>query len=338
MAFASVLERIIAGEDLDRESARSVMGSVMAGELDGAQIGGLLIALRMKGAVPQELAGFVDAMRGHALTVPHTYDDLVDTCGTGGGRTTFNLSTAAAIVAAAAGARIAKHGNRGVTSKCGSADVLEAAGVTLNSDPERLAHLLERLGIVFLFAPHHHPAMRHVGPARKALGVRTVFNQLGPLLNPAGARRQLIGVYSTDLLMPMAEALSMLGVHEAYVVHSADGLDEVSPCAPTQYVHVFGGATRDGHWQPSDFGQEPLHEDALIPGGTPQEGAEIMREALSEIQSPRARAVVPNAAVTLRLAGIAMDLKEGAEMARRTIRDGSAAALLQALVEATRGE
>src|SRR5256884_8485068 len=224
------LARLLDGHDLSREEAHEVMGSIMSGEATHAQIGGFLIALRWKGETADEIAGCAEAMRDHALVVRPGRDDLVDTAGTGGdGARTINISTAAALVAAAAGAAVAKHGTRAVSSACGSADVLEALGFTLEQEPVRIVQSIDELGFGFLFAPSHHPAMRHAAAARKELATRTVFNVLGPLTNPAGARAQVVGVYSAELVSTIAEVLVRLGARRAFVVHGAGGIDELSP-------------------------------------------------------------------------------------------------------------
>jgi anthranilate phosphoribosyltransferase len=254
---------------------------------------------------------------------------LVDTCGTGGGIPSFNLSTGAAILAASAGAKVAKHGNRAVTSSCGSADVLEALGVNVSSEPEGAARLLDRAGIAFFFAPTHHPALRHVGKVRRELGVRTVFNQLGPLANPAGARRQLVGVYEPGLVRPMAEALLDLGAERALVVYGEEGLDEISPCGPTLTALVAEGAVRDGKATPADFGLEPLSPSALEPGEDAAQNARILREALTDPVSPRCGALLPSAAAALWLAGLAKDFREGARLAREAVASGRAAKTLE---------
>jgi anthranilate phosphoribosyltransferase len=332
VTFPALLEKLIQGADLTRHEANEVMRSLMSGAFEDAQTGALLTAMRIKGARPEELAGFAEVMRENASGLAATHPDLVDTCGTGGGPATFNLSTAAAIVAAAAGAKVAKHGNRAVTSNCGSADVLEALGVGLNSDPEQLLKVLENVGIVFLFAPNHHPAMKHVGPARKALGVRTVFNQLGPLANPAGAKRQLVGVYGAQMVRPMAEALLLLGAERAFVVHGDMGMDEVSPCGKTLAAEVVGGEVRDIVLTPRSFGLDPLPFESLAAGKDAKENAKILKEAVTKPDSPRSQAVLPNAAVALLLAGVATDLKDGAERAREAVKLGQAANVLKELV------
>jgi anthranilate phosphoribosyltransferase len=254
----------------------------------------------------------------------HSFETLVDTCGTGGGIPTFNISTASAIVAAAAGAKVAKHGNRAVTSRCGSADVLEALGVPIQGDAEVLLHRLEQDGLVFLFAPAHHPAMRHVGKARKDLGVRTVFNQLGPLANPAGAKRQLIGVYDDGLMRSMGEALNCLGTERALLVHGDDGMDEVSPVTSTQAIRVWEGRVESITLYPKDFGLDPIDPVALLPGDDAQANAEILREAIGDPDSPRAAAILPSCGATLWLAGVANSLPEATELARATIASGAA--------------
>ncbi|HEV2902599.1 MAG TPA: anthranilate phosphoribosyltransferase, partial [Gaiellaceae bacterium] len=227
------LSRLLEGRDLDRDEARRVMGSIMDGEATPAQIGGFLVALRLKGETAEEIAGCAEAMREHVLAVKPQRSDLVDTAGTGGdGARTFNISTAAALVAAAAGAGVAKHGNRAVSSSCGSADVLEALGFSLELEAERIERSIDELGFGFLFAPTHHPAMRHAAPVRRELATRTVFNVLGPLTNPAGARAQVVGVYAPELVPTIADVLLSLGATRAFVVHGAGGVDELSPAGP----------------------------------------------------------------------------------------------------------
>src|ERR671914_341050 len=240
------LERLLEGRDLTREEARQVMEEVMRGEATPSQIGGFLVALRLKGETAAEIAGCAEAMRGHVLAVRPRREDLVDTAGTGGdGARTFNISTAAALVAAAAGAGVAKHGNRAVSSSSGSADVLEALSFDLELDAARIERSIDELGFGFLFAPAHHPAMRHAAPVRRELGTRTVFNVLGPLTNPAGARAQVVGVYSPELVRPVAEVLARLGARRAFVVHGSGGLDELSPAGPNDVAEVGDGGVRD---------------------------------------------------------------------------------------------
>jgi anthranilate phosphoribosyltransferase len=324
MTFGELVEPLLARRDLDEERALALMDFLMSGEATEAQVGGVLLALRVKGTTTRELAAFARILRQRALTLHHSFETLVDTCGTGGGIPTFNISTASAIVAAAAGAKVAKHGNRAVTSRCGSADVLEALGVPIQGDAEVLLHRLEQDGLVFLFAPAHHPAMRHVGKARKDLGVRTVFNQLGPLANPAGAKRQLIGVYDDGLMRSMGEALNCLGTERALLVHGDDGMDEVSPVTSTQAIRVWEGRVESITLYPKDFGLDPIDPVALLPGDDAQANAEILREAIGDPDSPRAAAILPSCGATLWLAGVANSLPEATELARATIASGAA--------------
>src|ERR687885_901373 len=233
------LAQLLDGKDMTRAEARRVMDTIMSGRATPAQIGGFLVALRLKGETADEIAGCAEAMRAHVLPVHPAREDLVDTAGTGGdGGKTFNISTAAALVAAAAGAAVAKHGNRAVSSRSGSADVLEALGFQLELAPDRIERSIDELGFGFLFAPTHHPAMRHAAPVRRELGTRTVFNVLGPLTNPARARAQVVGVYAASLVRPLAEALARLGARRAFVVHGAGGIDELSPVGPNAVCEV----------------------------------------------------------------------------------------------------
>src|SRR5579862_6136466 len=280
------------------EHAAEIMRFLIGGEATDAQIGGILLGLRIKGCTTKELAAFMTVMREKAALIGHSFENLVDTCGTGGGRPTFNISTAAAIVAASAGARIAKHGNRSMTG-LGSADVLEELGIPIGGDPETLLHNLETVGIIFMFAPAHHPAMKHVAKARKELGLRTVFNQLGPLANPASAKRQLVGVYDPGLMRSMGEALRELGTERALLVHGLEGLDEISPCGPTEVVKVWEGRIVTEKLTPEDFGLAPVDPSALDAGATIGECAQILREAVSDVDSNRSKAVVPSAAAAI---------------------------------------
>jgi anthranilate phosphoribosyltransferase len=331
------IDRLLQRRNLEQAEAYDLMRALMSEASSDVQIAGVLVALNAKGCTGPELAGFASALREEAITVapPEGGGELVDTCGTGGGAPSFNLSTAAAIVASAAGARVAKHGNRAVTSSCGSADVLEACGVRISSGADGVAQALSANGIVFLFAPAHHPLMKRVGPVRRELGVRTVFNQLGPLLNPAQARRQLIGVYDASLLRPMAEALELLGTERALVVHGDDGLDEISPCVSTRYVQVWEGELTEGEFTPLEFGQEPLDAKWIMPGKDLEENAALFREAISNVDSPRSWAPLPNAGATLWLAGLAASIEEGAARAREAVGSGAAARKLEAMVEAS---
>lgn len=334
MAFSDLIGPLVAADNLTEDQASALMRYLMSGEATDAQIGATLTALRIKGCTAVELAAFASVMRDNATALDHGLAGVVDTCGTGGGRPSFNISTASAIVAAAAGAKIAKHGNRAVTSKCGSADVLEALGAKIQGTQDELRRTLEEVGIVFLFAPAHHPAMRFVGKARKELGFRTVFNQLGPLANPALAKRQLIGVYDPDLMLNMGEALNHLGTERAILAHGNDGLDEISPVTGTTIVRVWDGKVTQETMHPSMFGIEPLEADAISPGDDLEENVAIFRQAISDLESPRFKAILPSTAVTLWICDIAKTLPEGVAMAREVVREGRAVAKLEELVKA----
>ncbi len=264
------LSRLLDGRDLSQDEARGVMGTIMDGEATPAQIGGFLVALRLKGETADEIAGCAEAMREHVLAVKPRRDDLVDTAGTGGdGARTFNISTAAALVAAAAGAGVAKHGNRAVSSSSGSADVLEALGFQLELEPGRIEQSIDELGFGFLFAPTHHPAMRHAAPVRRELATRTVFNVLGPLTNPAGARAQVVGVYAPELVPTIADVLLRLGATRAFVVHGAGGIDELSPAGPNLVCEVADGKVRRREIDPVELGVPRCAPDELR-GGEPR--------------------------------------------------------------------
>ena len=333
-ALADVLEN----RSLSRERAREVMGGIMSGEATPAQIGGFLVALRAKGETADEIAGFAEAMRAHAVPVHPERRDLVDTAGTGGdGARTLNISTAAALVAAAAGAGVAKHGNRAVSSACGSADVLEALGFDLEQTPERIARSIDELGFGFMFAPSHHPAMRHAAPVRRELATRTVFNVLGPLTNPAGARAQVVGVYSSSLVRTIAEVLALLGARRAFVVHGAGGIDELSPAGPNLVCEVADGNIVERTIDPLELGVPRCRPEELA-GGTPEENAQSIRDVLAGTPGPRRDAVLLNAAGAIAAAGHAGDLREGLEEARRAVDSGGASERLDALVAFSRQE
>ncbi len=275
------LALLLDGRSLERTQARAVMDAIMAGEATPAQIGGLLVALRLKGETPDEIAGFAEAIRGHVLAVAPRRDDLVDTAGTGGdGQATINISTAAALVAAAAGAAVAKHGNRAVSSASGSADVLEALGFSLELPTERIERSIDELGFGFLFAPTHHPGFRHAAPVRRELATRTVFNVLGPLTNPAGARAQVVGVYDTALVYTIAEVLARLGARRAFVVHGFGGIDELSPAGPNLVCEVVDGEVREREVDPQALGLPPCAPEELR-GGSPEQNARVIRAVLS---------------------------------------------------------
>jgi anthranilate phosphoribosyltransferase len=333
-------------ESLSREEARLVMAQVLAGKCTDAEIAALLVALHMKGETVEEIVGFAEAIRAAAapLSLPSNHmvdvsgterDALVDTCGTGGDASgTFNISTATALVVAGAGVRVAKHGNRSVTSKCGSADVMEALGVNINLPPARLVACLQEIGIAFLFAPALHSAMQHVQSARRQLRLRTVFNLLGPLTNPAHASAQVVGVYSAALVEKLAEALSMLGLHRALVVHGLDGLDEITITGPTRIAEVREGTVRTYEITPEEFGMQRGTLDDISGGDAPANAA-IIVEILAGRKSSRRDVVLLNAAAALAAAGKADHLVEALPLASRSIDSGAAAQKLQALIQFT---
>src|SRR3989454_1057008 len=310
------LAQLLDGKDLPRAEARRVMDTIMSGRATPAQIGGFLVALRLEGETADEIAGCAEAMRTHVLPVKPKREDLVDTAGTGGdGGKTFNISTAAALVAAAAGAGVAKHGNRSVSSRSGSADVLEALGFELELPPERIAQSIDELGFGFMFAPTHHPSMRHAAPVRRELATRTVFNVLGPLTNPAGARAQVVGVYSPALVRTIADVLARLGARRAYVVHGAGGIDELSPAGPNLLCEVVDGDVRERELDPeSELGIPHASVDELR-GGTPEENARAIREVFAGADGGRRNAILLNAAGAIAAGGHAVDLREGLELA-----------------------
>jgi anthranilate phosphoribosyltransferase len=333
-------------QSLSRDEARATMSEVLAGQCTDAQIAAFLVALHMKGETVEEIVGFAEAIRAAAAPLAVSGDStidvsgterdaLVDTCGTGGDASgTFNISTATALVAAGAGVRVAKHGNRSVTSKCGSADVMEALGVNLNLPPARVAECLKEVGIAFLFAPAMHSAMKYVQPARRELRLRTVFNLLGPLTNPARASAQVVGVYSDDLVEKLAEALSMLGLRRALVVHGSDGLDEITITGPTRVAEVRDGQVRTYEVTPEEFGlaRAPLE---AISGGDAAANGGIIREVLGGKRSACRDVVLLNAAAALVAAGKSDRLYDALPLAAQSIDSGAAAARLRALVDFT---
>jgi anthranilate phosphoribosyltransferase len=328
----SALARLLDGRDLTRSEARAAMDQIMSGEATGAQIGAFLVALRLKRETPDEIAGCAEAMRAHVLAVHPKRRDLVDTAGTGGdGARTFNISTAAALVAAAAGAGVAKHGNRAVTSASGSADVLEALGFSLELPAEQIERSIDELGFGFLFAPTHHPAMRFAAPVRRELAVRTVFNVLGPLTNPAGARAQVVGVYAPELASTIAEVLAQLGAERAFVVHGADGIDELSPTGPNLVCEVRGGDVTEREIDPLDLGIPRCPPSALA-GDSPADNATTIREIFGGAKGPRRDAVVLNAAGAIAAAGHARHLADGVGLAGEVIDSGAAGERLEELV------
>jgi len=325
------IHELVAGQDLDRERARASMDDIMSGEATESQVAGFLVGLRMKGETVEEMVGLVESMRDHATTISAP-DGAVDTCGTGGdGSGTFNISTAAALVMRGAGAVVAKHGNRAASSACGSADVLEALGVAVALPPAAAEECLRRAGIAFLFAPNFHPSMRHAAVPRRELGVRTVFNFLGPLANPARVRRQSVGVGSPEATEKMARVLSALGHQRALVFHGAGGLDELSTEGASQVFDVGGGEVRSFQLDPAALGL-PLASRADILGGDAARNAAIIRAVLDGDQGAPRDVVLLNAAAGLLAAGIVGSMEEGLVAGRESIRSGGARTALQDLV------
>lgn len=334
----AAIEKVRAHEQLTRSEAAAAMEEILSGRAAEPQIVEFLAALREKGETEEEIVGFASVMRRHARPIfPGGVPDgwrLVDTCGTGGDATgTFNVSTCAAFVVAGAGVRVAKHGNRSISSRCGSADVLEALGVDLMRAPERVAECIEKVGIGFLFAPALHTAMKHAMPARRRLGGRTVFNLLGPLTNPAGARVQVMGVFAADKVGLLAGALAKLGVERAFVVHGADGLDEISLSGETRVAEVNYGTVRNYTVTPEDFGlpRANIHD---LTGGDAAENAASIRRILNGERGPRRDIVLANASAALVAAGVAADFREGVGRAAAAIASGAAASKLRELAVA----
>lgn len=328
------IDMLAGGMDLDAELMHQVMLRIMEGRATDAQTGALLMGLRIKGETADEITGAARVMRAKVTAIhPVLAEDepLVDTCGTGGdGASTFNVSTTAAFVAAGAGVRVAKHGNRSISSRSGSADVLEALGVRLDMPVEDIARAVEQAGIGFLFAPALHPAMKHAIGPRRELGIRTIFNLLGPLTNPAGADCQLLGVYDASLVRPLAEVLGRLGSRKAWVVHGEGGLDEISPLGSTKVAEWDNGEIREFEVVPPDFGLGPCGTDD-ISGGDPEENAGILMDILSGARGPRRDMVVMNAAAAIIVAGKADSTKQAALAATNSIDSGSAMAALKKL-------
>ena len=330
--FAPLLERLQRREDLSTAEAAGAMAAVMDGRATPAQIAGLLVALRMKGECPDEIVGFARAMRDRSVRLSKAYPDAFDTCGTGGdGGGTFNVSTVVALVLAACGVTVAKHGNRSVSSRCGSADLLAALGVNVSAAPAVVERCLDRVGMAFLFAPTFHPSMRHAAEPRRDLGVRTAFNLLGPLTNPAGVRRQLVGVPRPELTELVARALAALGSERAWVVHGADGIDEISTRGYTKVSECHHGVVRTFYVHPSEVGV-PKAEWNDLAGGDAAENAAITRAVLAGDRSARRDIVVLNAGVALLLAGRASSVREGMVRAGEALDTGAAADVLTRLV------
>jgi len=332
--LTAAIDALASRRDLDQEQAAGVLAQIMAGKATEAEIAAFLIALRTKGETEAELAGLAQAMRSMATPVTTARADLLDTAGTGGGRPTFNVSTTAALIAAAAGCAVAKHGNRSATGLSGSADVLEALGVRIDLAPRAVGRCLDEVGFGFMFAPAHHAATRFVVPVRKALGVRTIFNFLGPLTNPAGARRQLVGVSDPAMLDTMARALARLGVDRALLVSSEDGLDEMSTAAPTRVVEVAGEDVRAYTVTPEDGGL-PRAGIGALRGGTPAENAATTRAIFAGQDGPARDVALLNAGAAIYAAGMADTLAEGVEAARAAVDSGAAMRTLEGLVTRT---
>jgi anthranilate phosphoribosyltransferase len=333
----AIIEKILSGAHLSRAEAEAAMEQILTGVLRDAEIAGLLSALRAKGETVDELVGFATVMRRHAAPIfrsgrPRRTETIVDTCGTGGDASgTFNVSTAAAFVVAGAGVRVAKHGNRSISSRCGSADVLEALGVRINLPPERAGDAIEEIGIGFLFAPAVHSATRHAMAARRQLGGRTVFNLLGPLTNPAGVSAQVVGVFDAAFLEMLARSLGELGVRRAFVVHGADGLDEISLAGETYVAELSAASVRTYTITAEDFGLPRTPREALA-GGNATENSQIIRRVFGGERTPHREIVLANAAAALVAAGRAADFREGVLLASESIDSGAARARLDALI------
>ena len=326
------IETVVSGASLSMDESADAMREIMDGETTPAQLSAFITALRIKGETPEEVAGMATVMRDRALPL-HIDGPLVDTCGTGGdGKGTFNVSTAAAFVAAAAGLRVAKHGNRAASGTCGSADVLEALGVKIDLDPAGVKRCIEEVGIGFMFAPTFHPAMRYAAPVRREIGIRTAFNILGPLTNPAHAQRQLIGIVDPSLGEKMAQVLNLMGSEGALVVHGDDGLDEVSLGSTTHAWELKGGSVRSYTFSPEDLGLPRVNVDEIA-GGTKEENAATLRRVFQGGPGPIKDVVLANSAAVLMVAGRAANLKEGVELARNAIDSGEALRKVDTMVE-----
>ncbi len=330
-----IIHALLNGENLSQEAAGEAMRRIMAGDVSPVHLAAFLVALRMKGETPEEIAGCAEAMRKLSVRIPTRHPFVLDTCGTGGDQSgSFNISTATALVAAAAGIPVAKHGNRAVSSRAGSADVLEALGVRLEADSQIVGRILDEVGITFLFAPHLHPAMKHAVGVRKELATRTIFNILGPLTNPASATAQVLGVFAKELTGTLAQVLVRLGTKHAFVVHGADGLDEFTLSGPTYVSEAIGGKVRSYEVRPADVGL-PAADASAVRGGDAAENAGIIRTILDGNGGPRRDIVVLNAAAALVAGGKAADLKEGTTVAAEVIGTGRARTLLQRWIEAS---
>ncbi len=331
MSESAVLRRLMAGESLARGEMASLIGRIVDGEVGEPEVAALLVALAMKGETDDEIVGAATAMRERVRRVPHRLSGVLDTCGTGGdGRGGFNVSTAAAFVAASAGVPVAKHGNRAISSRSGSADVLHSLGIAIEVEPEISARQLEEIGIAFLFAPLHHPAMRSVAPVRRQLGVRTLFNLLGPLTNPAGASRQLLGVFARERVEPLARVLRELGSERALVVHGEDGLDEITTTGATYVAELEAGEVRSWTLYPEEIGLQRARSEELR-GGTPEENAEQLEAILAGVPGPVADLVAANAGAAIWIGGSAESLRAGVERAQQLLASGAARTKLEEL-------
>ena len=332
-AIAQLVEK----KDLDYKTANEVMNEIMSGKTTQAQMGAYLTALRIKGETIEEITASAAGMRAHCVKLLHDMD-VLEIVGTGGDNAnSFNISTTSAIVASAAGVPVAKHGNRAASSKCGAADVLEALGVNITLPPEKSTELLKKINLCFLFAQNYHIAMKYVAPVRKELGIRTVFNILGPLSNPAGANMELMGVYEEALVEPLARVLANLGVKSGMVVYGQDRLDEISLSAPTTVCELQGGQYCSYVIQPEDFGLTRCQKEDLV-GGTPEQNAAITRAVLSGEKGPKRDAVLLNTAAALKIAGKVSNIGEGVQLAAQTIDSGAAKAQLEQFIRLSNGE
>jgi anthranilate phosphoribosyltransferase len=330
--IAELIRKAADGVDLNGDEAHAAMSEIMAGEASPVQIAAFLVAMRMKGETVEEITEFARVMREHVRSVKTSRRPLVDTCGTGGDAIkTFNVSTAAAFVAAGAGVAVAKHGNRSVTSKCGSADVLEALGIRFDLTPEECARCIDEIGLGFMFAPSYHPAMKHAGPVRRELGVRTVFNMLGPLTNPAGAEAQVLGVYSPTLTEVHAGVLRNLGSRRAFVVHGAGGLDEISSFGDTRVTELQDGKLRTYDFSPEDAGISRAAGPDAVRAGSPEENAHTLVSILEGEEGPARDIVVLNAAAAIAAGGLAATLAEAISIAAEAIDSGKAIGKLRQL-------
>jgi anthranilate phosphoribosyltransferase len=336
--FAALLDRLYQRTDLTPDEAASAMAAIMDGQATGAQIAALLMALRLKGEKPAEIVGFARTMRDRAVKLARVRDDVFDTCGTGGdGAGTINVSSIAALVLAACGVRVAKHGNRSVSSRCGSADVFEALGVNVAAPPAIVEECLDSVGLGFFFAPTFHPSMKQAAPTRRELGVPTAFNLLGPLTNPAGARRQLVGVPRPEMTELVARSLSMLGTERAWVVHGADRLDEISTCGYTKVSECRGGLLNTFYVHPSEFGLRRARLADVV-GGDAATNAAVTREVLAGRAGPARDIVLLNAGAGLLVAGRATSVREGIRLAADAVDGGAALTILDRLVRTSNRE